>query len=343
MIVLALLFAVELAGGWVSHGPGEASHQPEIGVAAGPGGRIYAAGYEVESGGNGIYRSDDAGASWDLAGGQPVADLVIAFEAHPLVPDRLFLAAMRAGFAGMRTRLFRSDDGGTGWTLVQDLSFPAAFCSIALDPVDPHLVYVAYSGEPYVSRSLDGGLSFTNQITSPFGGGVMAVATDGSLVAASGLDVFVSRDRAESWTMVSRPPIQCSARTLAVDPNDSRRWFVGTRKRYDPCGELARTEDGGETWTLLGDLGGSVDDLVLDAAHPGVLYAAIGPAENLSGTGRVLASADFGETWTDLDVPAVGRKTSLALEENGALLHAATRAGVYERSFRRPRSSPPPR
>ena len=326
MIPFALLLAVELAGGWTMHGPAPGEYTSEVAVAAGSGRRIFAVTFEGAESRNGIYRSEDGGSSWELVSGSPGPGSVCGFAADPRDPDRLFAATCQVLFPRLTTRLYRSDDGGTSWE-----QRSSSCCRIVFDATDPAILYVFSSGSS-VDRSLDGGETFES-LPLPFTLDALASAADGTLVAVSDFDVFLSRDRGESWTPAASLPIACSVRALAADPIEARRCYVGTGSNDYPCGQVIRTDDGGATWTVASELSAPVEHLVIDGQHPGVLYAEAGD--------RVLASADFGATWTDLGLPVADGASSLALGEGGKRRHAGTRDGAYELSLRRTTALPP--
>jgi photosystem II stability/assembly factor-like uncharacterized protein len=104
---------------------------------------MYAA---VEVGG--VLRSDDAGATWRLLGGDVHAD-VHDLARHPQAPDLIYAAT-----GGGR---FRSRDGGQSWKLIGDGYTRAVW----VDPKRPEVVltgparYVGAMGR--VERSTDGG------------------------------------------------------------------------------------------------------------------------------------------------------------------------------------------
>ncbi|MBT8337106.1 MAG: glycosyl hydrolase, partial [Gemmatimonadetes bacterium] len=114
----------------------------------------------------GIYRSDDGGETWArLAGGLPGAGAdegglsgKIGLATTPAAPDRVW-AMVEA--PDPRAGLYRSDDRGDTWTLVNDSygmrSRPWYYTYVHADPVDPDVLWVLNSG---LYRSGDAGLSF---------------------------------------------------------------------------------------------------------------------------------------------------------------------------------------
>ena len=301
-MMLALLLAVELAR-WSTNGPRDA-FTSDVAVAAGAHPRIFAIAYNAVDG-SGIYRSEDGGSSWERAGSCAHGPF-IELETDPHDPDRLFAATLFAGFSGFWTKLYRSLDGGATWTQRQQLIGPpiggSRSCEVAFDAVEPGIVYASYGGNSSIYRSEDRGEIFTG-FPSPFSGALLASAADGTLIAAVDMTVYFSRDRGERWTPAAPPPVRCPIRALAADPVDANRWYVGSGQELFPCGEMARTDDGGVTWSLAADPGGSINDFATAASQPGWLYASTGVPEPSVAPGRVLATGDGGETWMDLEDP----------------------------------------
>ncbi len=108
----------------------------------------------------GVYRSTDGGDTWDkLEGGLP-GGLVgkVGVEVSPANPERVWALIEHAERGG----LYRSDDAGEHWRLInQDHSLwerPWYYMHITADPQDENTVWVS---NVFLSRSVDGGASFT--------------------------------------------------------------------------------------------------------------------------------------------------------------------------------------
>ena len=113
------------------------------------------------------------------------------------------------------------------------------------------------------------------------------------------VDSFAALPEAERWCVPLDPPLPGRARALVIDEKDPDRMWVGVE-----VGGVARTTDGGETWTV--DLPGDNPDLHMLFAHPDepeVLFASTGygrfdgVAPELEGNAGVFRSDDGGETW----------------------------------------------
>lgn len=165
--------------------------------------------------------------------------------------------------------------------------------SIAIDPRDPRVVYLALGG--WLVRSRDGGRSFVRLgLEVPMGGN--------SLYRTSG-------------------------ERLAIDPADSRVVYFGSRNRG-----LFRSQDAGDTWTLVKTLPRGTRALGDDVGVAIVKLDSAGGIDARGRTKRVYASVagagvflseDAGETWKKihdafaLDLEVGGGVAWAALREKG--------------------------
>ncbi len=231
------------------------------------------------------------------------------------------------------TSLFRSDDGGTTFGLVQGLwdhphrpEWGPGFGGAAVHSVLPHpttdgSVAVAMStGGVYVTND-DGatwspsntGISayFMPDPNPEFGQCVHKIARDAEdpdvLYAQNHHGVYRSDDGGGTWTSIAEGlPSDFGFVMLAHPRRGGTIWvvpLVADRERIPPGGRLAvhRSEDGGRSWKQLdsGLPGRCFASVLRDAA--GVVDNGDGaPAGLVLGTrdGRVLASADEGDSFT---------------------------------------------
>jgi photosystem II stability/assembly factor-like uncharacterized protein len=100
--------------------------------------------------GGGVFRSDDAGATWSPTGSSPNNSYVHTLSAGPGV--------LYAGTGGGGL-VYRSDDGGVTWRAGKDGLPEVAVLSVLVDPTDTETVYVGSEGGG-VFRSDDGGRSW---------------------------------------------------------------------------------------------------------------------------------------------------------------------------------------
>ena len=177
----------------------------------------------------GLFSFRRAGGSWSAGPPAFLAEPVSAVLTDPR--DGAIYAALRLGHFGVK--LHRSDDGGVSWTELKAPAFPAAEDPDAKAPsVDT--IWALSAGGPDQPGLIWAG------------------------VAPSAL--FVSRDRGETWSLVSglydRPEREKwfgggtdlpAPHSIRVDPRDSRKVTVAIS-----CGGVWKSDDAGESWRLAG-------------------------------------------------------------------------------------------
>jgi len=93
--------------------------------------------------GIGVYRSTDAGATWEFAG-LPEAGQIGAVQVHPEDPDRVYVAALGQIFGKNEERgVYRSEDGGDSWERVLFASDSVGAVDLAMNPENPRVIYAA--------------------------------------------------------------------------------------------------------------------------------------------------------------------------------------------------------
>ena len=230
--------------------------------------------------------------------------------------------------AGQPARIYRTENGGSTWTLVHESPHPAAFFDAIVfwdalrgmvfsDPVDGHflLLHTADGGRTW--RELE-----TAGLPAPLPG-EGGFAASGTMMAALPPDhlwiatshhgrILASRDGGAGWT-VTVPPMARGSATCGVFSLAFRDplWGVAVGGDYQAeearDGTAAWTEDGGRTWHPC------------EQALPGGYRSG---AAFQPGTGRVVAvghngsdwSADGGRTWRPL---GTGRYHGVAFSPAG--------------------------
>jgi uncharacterized protein (TIGR03437 family) len=136
------------------------------------------------------------------------------------------------------------------------------------------------------------------------GGGVGS----GSEGPPSQAGAFRTTDGGAHWSAINNGLTDTSVNALWVDPTNQNLVLAGTE-----FGGLARSTDGGNTWTTIGSYAPVSDFLQIG----GTLLAAAGPG--------ILGSADGGATWS----PVVASKAPVrTLATGGGVTLAGTDAGV---------------
>jgi photosystem II stability/assembly factor-like uncharacterized protein len=212
--------------------------------------------------------------AWVQAGPDNIGARVTDLALHP-TQGNIVYAAMASG------GVFRSVDTGANWEPIFDDQPSLSVGSVALDPQNPERIYVG-TGEANAAS-----LSF-------FGTGL-----------------YRSLDEGQSWEYSGLEETRYIAR-IAVDPGDSNRIFAaGTGSLFspDPHRGVYRSEDGGDSWSLVFSLTDSTSciDLVINPQNPDEIYAAMwermrGLTYRRSGgpSSGIWRSQDGGESWSEL-------------------------------------------
>jgi photosystem II stability/assembly factor-like uncharacterized protein len=230
--------------------------------------------------GTGMYRSLDAGRSWQRAGledSQHIARIVI----HPTNPDIVWVAAIGHLFTSNAERgVYKTTNGGRSWQRVLHAGDTTGAIDLIADPRDPNVLYAAlYQALRHPWRLEDGGPE-SGVFKSTDGGATWKRLTDGlpgGATGRTGLDicrshpdtvyalidnsaakrgeVYRSDDAGATWRRVSAENDDVSRKAgysfnqLRVDPNDPDRVFI-------TGSNMIASRDGGKTWAGLHNLGG---------------------------------------------------------------------------------------
>ncbi|MDQ6891714.1 MAG: hypothetical protein M3167_03430 [Acidobacteriota bacterium] len=269
----------------------------------------------------GLYRSLAHGRTWSRIG----PDLTINHVPETLAVDSantLFVVLARDG------GVFKSSDGGQ--TLVQLPNGLPRACyersHVAIAPLQPSTIYLARCG---IFRSRDAGASWTQV---PFSGAVSVLAVhprDPRRVLAGTDSVWISDDGGDTWRAAAFE--RCNiVLDLQFDPSNPARVLSAVWGTY----EVARSEDGGESWVRSSDgyFGYGASALAIDPQDPKTTYVTthgIGafppelpypPGPYPTGVNR---STDGGLSWRSLE----GSPSSadlLATDPTGKWIYAAS-------------------
>jgi photosystem II stability/assembly factor-like uncharacterized protein len=280
---------------------------------------VYAGGGEVTLRGNvspappdtGVWKSTDAGKTWKrsgLADAQHIPRLRI----HPKNPDLVYAAVLGHAFGPNAMRgVYRSKDGGATWQRVLFVNEHAGAVDLAMDPVNPRVLYASFwrvLRTPYslesggegssLWKSTDGGDTW-NELTRKPGlpkgtlGIIGITVSPGNpenlyaLVEAADGGVFRSQDGGATWKKTSddsdlRQRAWYYSRIFA-DPADTEAVYV-------PNVQFHRSKDGGRSFTTIATPHGDNHDLWIDPDDPLRMIE--------SNDGGVNVTTDGGRTWS---------------------------------------------
>ncbi|MBK8057427.1 MAG: hypothetical protein IPK33_05985 [Gemmatimonadetes bacterium] len=93
--------------------------------------------------GTGVYRSTDAGETWQHLG-LVETHQVTAIRVHPNNPDVAYVAAIGHAFGPNAERgVFRTMDGGTSWKKILFLDDSTGATDLSMDPTNPRILYAS--------------------------------------------------------------------------------------------------------------------------------------------------------------------------------------------------------
>ena len=173
--------------------------------------------------GDGVYRSDDRGASWrnmGLKDSRHIGRIIV----DPRDSNTVYVAAEGPLWgAGGDRGVFKTTDGGATWKNVLAISEHTGASDLVMDPRDPNTLYAsAYQRERHVYTLIDGG---------PESG------------------IYKTTDGGAHWTRERRglPAVSLGRIGLSISPADPRILYA-TVEAAERQGGVFRSTDGGASW-----------------------------------------------------------------------------------------------
>ena len=272
--------------------------------------------------GDGIYRSDNGGDSWQnigLPNSQHIGRIVV----DPNDPDRVFVAATGTLYGkNLERGVYRTEDGGANWDHVLFLTDSTACIDVAMNPVNPDTLFAAmwervrypwirtYGGfSSGVYRSTDGGDSWqllSNGLPAPDSQtgriGLTVSQSNPNIVYASYTTnaitnefdaLYRSVDNGSTWTEVTGGQISNANATFG--------WYFGNVrvKPFNPdavfvLGQLLyQTQDAGNNWNEVNGMHVDHHAMAFSLTDSNLVFA--------GGDGGAYLSYDGGNSWSHLD------------------------------------------
>lgn len=237
----------------------------------------------------------------------------------PLVPG-----ALRT-----KSPLFRSTDGAANWNN-DTFGFRGPFISdIAVDPVQPSIVYAATASG--VFKSTNGGKTWSainNGLPVLFANKVVVDPATPSriytIIIGPNGGVYRSLDSGNTWTRASNGIANITLAALTIDPVNPATLYVG---KLGPG--IYKTTNGADSWTLVGAPAiGNSNAIAVDPFNHTTIYA----TDFNTVTGGIFRSTDAGITWARIgfnQVGADGNFVGLSPLTPG-FMYAVTDSGVFK-------------
>jgi len=271
--------------------------------------------------GDGLYKSIDAGSTWQHLGqhdlalrdAQQIASIIV----DPKDPNRLFVAAQGHPYGPNPERgIFRSLDGGQSWQKVLYKDENVGGMDLVFDPQNPQTVYASmwasrrppwttgggYTGKGSgLFKSTDGGTNW-RQLTKGLPGEAGGIGRIGQTIAPGdpsrmyawvnaqkGSGIYRSDDAGESWQLMNNEDriwgrgddFGC----VRVDPTNKDVVYVANTSTY-------KSTDGGKTFTAIKGAPGGDDyhTIWINPENPEIIALAVDQGATISVNG--------GQTWS---------------------------------------------
>jgi uncharacterized protein (TIGR03437 family) len=196
----------------------------------------------------GVFKTTDGGSTWTRISTGIVDPQIYSLAVDPFNGSSLYASG---GYGALNTAnagwVYKTTDLGNSWKLVDSELYNVT--QLAIDPLNPLAVY-ALTGAPS-SRTTDGGATWTAMshgfnsiVTDPqVQGRAFATTPFGTIGpfpgGSSGPNLFRTTDSGATWQQLNFAP---STEVIFIDPTTSPATL------YE--GTAAKSQDGGDTWTL---------------------------------------------------------------------------------------------
>lgn len=261
--------------------------------------------------GDGIWKSTDAGETWQHMGLED-SRRIPRIRIHPKNPDLAYAAVLGHLYGPNQQRgVYRTRDGGQTWDRVLFVSDEVGAVELEMDPTNPRILYASFWRVKRTPYSLESGGEGSGLYKSTDGGdtwnllsenegfpsaalGIIGITVSPSnnqnlyaMVEAADGGVYRSTDGGKHWARVNQQ------RDLR-----QRAWYY-TRIYADPADEESvyvlnvrfhRSKDGGKTFEEIPTPHGDNHDLWIDPADPERMIEANDGGANVS--------YDGGRTWS---------------------------------------------
>ncbi len=226
----------------------------------------------MTSHGDGVYKSTDAGKTWEHQGldkTRHISDVLV----HPQNPDIVYVAAQGAAHGpGEERGIYKSEDGGKSWRKVLYVDENTGASSLSMDMTNPRILYAGmWDHRRYPWKVQSGG---------------------------PGSAIYKSTDAGESWKKLTEGlPEKMGKIGVSVSRAMPERVWANIEAEK---GGVYRSDDGGKKWTLVSKDRATrarawyYTEVFADPQNEEIVYVLNAP---------MLKSVDGGKTFNPLPTP----------------------------------------
>jgi photosystem II stability/assembly factor-like uncharacterized protein len=287
-----------------------------------------------------LSKSSSNNLQWQFAGPVNIGGRVVDLEFNPQNPAIVYAASATGG-------VFKSTDVGFTWFPIFDDQNVLTIGDIAVDPVNPDIIYVG-TGEANgghnnfagggVFKSIDAGntwqfkglvktASIGRIIIDPSNTNNIYLAAVGSYFAPNPeRGIYKSTDGGDSWFKSLFISDSTGGIDIIIDPSNTSFLMAAMWERvrrpnsahlFGPSSGIYRTTDAGITWELLEPSKGLPDanaqnigriGLAISQSESEIIYALYNDGANYSG---LYKTTNYGDNWTNADLDSeIGKGVS---------------------------------
>jgi photosystem II stability/assembly factor-like uncharacterized protein len=230
----------------------------------------------MTSHGDGIYKSYDAGESWEQSGlpaSHHISDVIV----HPQNPDIVYVSVQGPLYETSTEKgIYGTWDGGKTWQKLLYVNEQTGASSLSMDPTNPRILYAGtWQHQRFPWKMESGG---------------------------PGSGIYKSTDGGENWNRLNEGLPEVMGKVgVSVSPADPKRIYAVIEAEEDNAG-VYRSDDGGEKWTQVNRDRITIArawyyiEIEADPQDPNTVYVLNSP---------LLKSVDGGKNFQKVDVPHI--------------------------------------
>ncbi|MDX1627258.1 MAG: hypothetical protein R3345_01090 [Fulvivirga sp.] len=273
--------------------------------------------------GKGVYKSMDAGSTWEHVGLENVGQIG-AVEVHPYNHNIVYVAAIGQPFGANPERgIFKTTNGGKSWEKILFVSEKVGFRDVVMLPGNPEILYASAwkaerkpwtiisggdASEGGIWKSVDGGKNW-RKLTDGLPSGLIGKIDLGvtpadskiiyALIEAPGEEggVYKSVDQGKSFKLMSnkkglrtRPFYYTN---IEVDPTNPDVVYVLATGYY-------KSEDGGKRWRRMSSPHGDNHDMWINPENPDLFIQSNDGGANVTHNGGKTWSTQFNQPTSEI-------------------------------------------